>query len=277
MMGFRIGCCSFPNGGITLALSLLILPALLFTFWGAFTCAYADFDAEKANNDMPADMTAIGLFWRQVPIFSTELKQAAGFQYNVLGACRPYNLFGENVIYYDRPFVAARGFGVLAVVSGCVMTVAIWVFAICIPMKQNAWRIIGLVLAGVGLCQFLTLLILASKVCSAGCANLKAGGILSVVAGVLWVVIGMLCFLVGEPKVVEEENHDTQVASIGSPDNTDEKAQSQLESEQTTTQQHVEEDGTIVIEKTTTRADGGVTVTKEVIPPGLGTSVELSA
>lgn len=38
--------------------------------------------------------------------------------------------------------------------------------------------------------------------------------------------------------------------------------------EQTTTQQHVKPDGTIVKETTTTRADGGMTVTTEVIPPG---------
>ena len=159
------------------------------------------------------------------------------------------------------------------------MTLVVWIIAPCIPISKFGWRTIGLILAVIGLFQLLTLLLLSSKVCSSGCSKLAVGGILSIVSGLLWFVSGFLCFCVGEP--IEEEEQIIPVA-MGTPTgyvsttNNAELPQSQVELapqhnqvlEQTTTEQHVEKDGTVVIEKTTTRADGSVTVTTEVIPPG---------
>jgi len=153
----------------------------------------------------------------------------------------------------------------MAVACGCVMTVVVWIIAPCIPISKIGWRMIGLILAMIGLFQMLTLLILSSNACSSKCTNLGVGGILSIVSGVLWFVSALLCCFVGDPIVDESLPIAVGTAAHESPNHLE---LSPVVKEQTTTQQHVEEDGTIVIEKTTTRADGGVTVTTEVIPPG---------
>ena len=93
----------------------------------------------------------------------------------------------------------------------------------------------------------------------------------------LWIVSGILCFLVGEPVENEEEQIIQVAAATGIPATNNAYPESQSFElpvtqanqvlEQTTTEQRVEKDGTVVIEKTTTRTDGSVTVTTEVIPP----------
>ena len=114
----------------------------------------------------------------------------------------------------------------------------------------------------------LTLMILSSKVCSSACSNLGLGGIMSISSGVLWFASAVLCCFVGEPVVNEDEQLPAAVSTAQDDIILPAVTQNQQVLEQTTNQQHVEEDGTIVIEKTTTRADGCVTVTTEVIPPG---------
>ena len=211
-----------------------------------------------------------------MPTFTYEDATTGGGTYFV-STCTPYNWFGEEIIRYDGPFRAARGLGLIAVLFGCVMTVVVWIIASCIPISKMGWRIIGLILGAIGVFQLFTLLLLSSNVCSSSCTNLGSGGITSIVSGVLWIVSGILCFLVGEPVENEEEQVIQVTAATGIPATNNAYPESQsLELpvtqanqvlEQTTTEQHVEKDGTVVIEKTTTRTDGSVTVTTEVIPP----------
>lgn len=145
------------------------------------------------------------------------------------------------------------------------MALVVWIIAPCILISKTGWRIIGLFLATIGLFQLLTLLLLASEVCSSGCTKLGIGGIISIVSGVLWLVSCILCFFVGEP------NEREIPIATGTPISGDAPTSQSTfveQTEQTTSQQHVEKDGTVVIETTTTRADGSVIVTTEVIPPG---------
>jgi hypothetical protein len=237
-------CCSYPNGCITLGPSLLIFPAvsqrispsniffvcltffmvtnflstsffsyvhiqnhdihttkqLLLTFWGVFSCNYVNYTTQKAN-----EITAIGLFWKSVPSFTYEDATTGGGDTYFISTCTPYNWFGEEIIQYDGPFRAARGLGLIAVLFGCVMTVVVWIIASCIPISKMGWRVIGLILGVIGVFQLFTLLLLSSKVCSSSCTNLGSGGITSIVSGVLWIVSGILCFLVGGPVENEEE------------------------------------------------------------------------
>jgi len=250
-------CCRFPNGCVTLGPSLLNVPALLFTFWGVFSCNFVQYATDTANDDT----MAIGLLWRSVP-YNWEVDD---YQYTV-GGCTPYNWFGQSKVDIDGMFKAARGFGLAAVTFGCAMSSVVWIIAPCIPVRKIGWTIIGLILAVIGLFQILTLLILSSDTCSFKCTNLGTGGMLSIVSGVLWFISAALCCLAKEP--VESRNP----VAVGTPSHqlgaSPETQNHQILEQTITTQQRVEPDGTIVIEKTTTRADGGVTVTTETFPPG---------
>lgn len=145
------------------------------------------------------------------------------------------------------------------------MSLVVWIIAPCIQVPKIGWTIIGFILAVIGLFQMLTLLILASDTCTFECTNLATGGILSIVSGVLWLISAVMCCLAKEP--VESRNS----VAVGTPSlQVEASPETQIQQivEQTRTEQRVEPDGTIVIEKTTTRADGGVTVTTETFPPG---------
>ncbi len=143
------------------------------------------------------------------------------------------------------------------------MTVAIWIIAPCIPLPKIGWRIIGLILFIIGVFQMCTLLILSSSFCSSrACTYLETGGILSILSGVLWFLSAILCCFINGP-VENDDERSPVAAAVGTSE-----IQNQNVLEQTTTEQHVEPDGTIVKETKTTRADGGMTVTTERIPPG---------
>jgi len=190
--------------------------------------------------------------------------------YNGSGECSLYSWSDELMIQNDGPFRAARGFGIAAVVCGCATTLAIWIIAPCIPVPKIGWTIIGLILAMIGLFQLLTLLIVSSSFCNSSCTNLGTGGILSIVSGALWFMSAILCCFISGP-VANDDGGLPVAAAMGTPSQQLELSphtQNQQVVEQTTTQQHVEPDGTIVKETRTTRADGGVSVTTEVIPPG---------
>ena len=247
-----------------------------------FSCNFVQYATDTANDDT----MAIGLLWRSVP-YNWEVDD---YQYTV-GGCTPYNWFGQSKVDIDGMFKAARGFGLVrdivfffnlgcfipsltvvclifqaAVTFGCAMSSVVWIIAPCIPVRKIGWTIIGLILAVIGLFQILTLLILSSDTCSFKCTNLGTGGMLSIVSGVLWFISAALCCLAKEP--VESRNP----VAVGTPSHqlgaSPETQNHQILEQRITTQQRVEPDGTIVIEKTTTRADGGVTVTTETFPPG---------
>lgn len=141
------------------------------------------------------------------------------------------------------------------------MTIAIWIIAPCIPVPKIGWKIIGLILFMIGLFQMFTLLILSSSFCSSACTYLETGGNLSILSGVLWFTSAILCCLIRGP--VENGNGRRLPVAVETPE-----TQNHHVVKETTTQQHIEPDGTIVKETRTTRADGGMTVTTEVIPPG---------
>ena len=89
---------------------LTCLYSLLFTFWGVFACNFVNYETDRAN-----DMTAIGLFWKSVPYLSYTMEEGGDENVFVIGACSPFNWFGETLIQYDGPFKAARGFGLVSV------------------------------------------------------------------------------------------------------------------------------------------------------------------
>ena len=103
---------------------------LLFTFWGVFSCKFVNYDTERAN-----DMTAIGLFWKSVPLdwsynsYTTDYDEVERVE--VVGACSPFNWFGESIIQYDCPIRAARGFGLVSLQWQCIcfrVYVTWWLF-----------------------------------------------------------------------------------------------------------------------------------------------------
>ena len=151
------------------------------------------------------------------------------------------------------------------------MTVVLWIVAPCTPLPKTGWRITGLILATIGLFQMFTLLILSSTICSTGCSDLRTGGVVSILSGVLWFITSGFCFLVGDPPAREVEELPVAVETPSNHSGVTSEVQTQNERviERTTQHQHIKADGTIVIEKTTTRADGSVTVTTEVIPPAV--------
>jgi len=184
------------------------------------------------------------------------------------GACTSYALYSDFDL--DGKIEAAWGFGLVAWICGFIMTIVAFSIAPCVAMQKGGWRVIGGLFFLIGLSQAFTLLILSSKVCSRGC-SLNNAGMIAIVAFLLWwFIAGICCFMIPDADLsvrVNQQNAPVVVAEMAPVQNEFVPSSSAAGVTQQTVSQHVEPDGTTVIERVTTKADGGISVTTERIPP----------
>ena len=125
---------------------------------------------------------------------------------------------------------------------------------------------LSLMLCRTGLFQLLTLLILSSNVCTFGC-KLGGGGVVSIIAALVWFLIAAICMMVPEARDPINNNGNQMATATASPVQLEIPVAAAHLTETTTTTQRVEEDGTTVIEDVVFRSDGTTTCTTSIIPP----------
>mmetsp|Transcript_5029 Transcript_5029/g.11160 ORF Transcript_5029/g.11160 Transcript_5029/m.11160 type:complete len:306 (+) Transcript_5029:174-1091(+) len=208
--GVGPACCSFPNGCFAiLPASLSIIATILSTAaWSS--CHFA----RVRVVEQPSLAYDIGMFHRETTLIDIDLDIEGDYlAYVYVKGCAQYTAL-EQEVALDSHFTAARGFSVLAGVVGFHLMVVAWIVAPCVATPRLVWGIIGGFFVLNGIFQMLTLLIFASKSCEtcligmwggaqadfecdAQC-KLASGGSTAVVAGLLWVLSGALCFCIND-------------------------------------------------------------------------------
>ena len=128
------GCCSYPNGYITIAVGLLSVVAFILTSISLWTCRYAEIDETG---------TGVGLIYREVTGF--DIWYAAptfdGYECTVYGSYAGYSY--DDLSLLDSTFRASQGLGLTAWMVGAILSFAIWIVAPCVASTRMGWRIIG--------------------------------------------------------------------------------------------------------------------------------------
>ncbi|KAL9186176.1 hypothetical protein ACHAXT_005414 [Thalassiosira profunda] len=249
-----VRCCSWPNGFATLGPCFLSIAAFVLTSISLYSCDYAE-------TTIAGEGLGLGLVYREAldgDFWSVSSSSSGGY-------CTSYVWAADSSVSpLDGTFSAAQGFGFAAWIVGWVMAIAVWSVAPCVASSRTGWRIIGGLLFTIGLFQLLTLLILASSVCSTGC-SLKSGGIVGVVAFLTWWAAAGICFMVPEP-TTEPSAPQPATPAVQELPTVQTVPNAEMATTETTTQR-VEADGTIINETVTTQPDGTFTVKSEIIPP----------
>ena len=146
------------------------------------------------------------------------------------------------------------------------MIIVVWSIAPCVRAPKAGWQIIGGFFFILGMCQILTLLLLSSNICSNGC-KLSTGGIVGVVAFLCWMATAVMCCFVKDPAPPPAPPTPQPVVAVEAASPVHSHVAAPAVMAQETTTQHVEADGTIVIERVRTNTDGTTVVTSEIIPP----------
>jgi len=196
-------------------------------------------------------------------LFNREVTYDESNFFSTVGACRPYANFSERTIF-DATFRAAQAFGLTAWIAGFVMLVIVWSISPCVASSRAGWRVVGGIFCFIGLSQILSLLMISSNVCSAGC-TLKGDGVIAIFACILWWAAAAICCMVPDAKE-PNEGQSMQSRQVVAEVAIHNIGQGIVMASETTTHQ-IEQDGTIVTEKVTTNPDGSTTVTTTHIPP----------
>ena len=171
-------------------------------------------------------------------------------------------------------YKAAKAFAIIATTLGGIALVFVWTTT-CIAYPHRFWRIVCGVFALCGLCAFLTLLFFGSDICNGpdgqGC-GFGLGAASAIVAGIFWFIASYFSFTTGPYKLDQKVAAccccPSTISSTGAvpdayaPVPTEEPARTEISVVET-----VMSDGSIVVEKTTTYANGikavEVTTTKK--------------
>mmetsp|Transcript_32216 Transcript_32216/g.67759 ORF Transcript_32216/g.67759 Transcript_32216/m.67759 type:complete len:273 (+) Transcript_32216:200-1018(+) len=252
-------CCSYPNGYITIAPCLLSIIAFILTSISTFSCHYAETQTSFG----------VGLLYRETSdsFFSTNygddnwetISDGSGNGY-----CTPYTSYRQKLIL-DTKMKSAQGFGLTAWMVGFIMVVVVWSISPCVASSRAGWRIVGAMFFLIGFFQALTLLILSSNVCSAGC-SLKEGGLVAIFAFLFWWATAAICCMVPDAKDPNGAQSTMPPRAVAEATPVHLEMPVTVMATETTTQR-VEHDGTIITEKITTNPDGSTTVTTSIIPP----------
>jgi hypothetical protein len=150
----------------------------------------------------------VGLFSREMLGFGDVMGYLLGSSSATASGCVGYS--SEEGKSHDGLFKTAQVMGVICGVLSFIIMLVIWSIAPCVRLKPKGWKVLGSVLIMIGILQSLTVIgVLLSNVCrvcsgvSEGCMShcqMSTGGILAVVASVLWLISGIVCCCIRTPE-----------------------------------------------------------------------------
>jgi NADH:ubiquinone oxidoreductase subunit 3 (subunit A) len=171
-----------------------------------------------------------------------------GYYYSDYGAgfwplCGPYSSFEQSLHRDDPNRKVAMSFGLIACIVGVGAMIALWPIT-CKPYSIGWIRFISATVVFVFASQLATLSMLGTNYCQISGCRLGWGGIMSIIAAILWLIGAVgICMI---PKPIE---------------------QTQAQNETTTTTETVLPDGSKVTETVTTSLHGTKTIERTIEKP----------
>ena len=157
----------------------------------------------------------------------------------------PYSNIGFSVHQDDGARKAAMSFGLIACIVGVTAMIGLWPIT-CRPYSKIWLKVIGGTVLFAFCSQLATLSMLGTEYCQSFGCRLGWGGIMSIIAAILWLISAIGVFLI--PKPMESSPATTRQAA----------------GETINITETIQLDGTKITEKVTTSADGTKTIERTI-------------